>query len=49
MSTTTTDHPRRDGVDTAALRGLVEQSRRRSAVHDALTGPTAVVVDVVTG
>ncbi len=32
-----------------ALRGLVEQSRRRSAVYDALTGATPVVIDVVTG
>ena len=28
---------------------LVEQSRRRSAVYDALTNPTPVVIDVVTG
>ena len=31
------------------LRALVEQSRRRSAVYDALTQPTPVVIDVVTG
>jgi hypothetical protein len=28
---------------------LVEQSRKRSAVDDALTKPTPVVIDVVTG
>jgi len=31
------------------LRAIVEQSRRRSAVYDALTQPTPVVIDVVTG
>ena len=31
------------------LRGLVEQSRRRSAVYDVLTNPTPVVINVVTG
>jgi uncharacterized OsmC-like protein len=36
-------------ADEATLRGLVEQSRRRSAVYDALTNPTPVVIDVVTG
>jgi uncharacterized OsmC-like protein len=36
-------------ADDATLRGLVEQSRRRSAVYDALTNPTSVVIDVVTG
>jgi len=36
-------------ADEATLRGLVEQSRRRSAVYDALTNPTPVFVDVVTG
>jgi uncharacterized OsmC-like protein len=36
-------------ADDETLRGLVEQSRRRSAVYDALTNPTPVVVDVVTG
>jgi uncharacterized OsmC-like protein len=36
-------------ADDATLRGLVEQSRRRSAVYDALTRPTDVVIDVVTG
>jgi uncharacterized OsmC-like protein len=35
-------------ADEATLRGLVEQSRRRSAVYDALTNPTPVVVDVTT-
>jgi uncharacterized OsmC-like protein len=35
-------------ADDATLRGLVEQSRRRSAVYDVLTNPTPVVVDVVT-
>ena len=36
-------------ADEATLRGIVEQSRRRSAVYDALTNPTPVVVDVVAG
>ncbi len=36
-------------ADDETLRGIVEQSRRRSAVYDALTNPTSVVVDVVTG
>ena len=36
-------------ADEATLRGIVEQSRRRSAVYDALTQPTSVVIDVVTG
>jgi uncharacterized OsmC-like protein len=36
-------------ADDATLRALVEQSRRRSAVYDALTNPTPVVIDVVTG
>lgn len=36
-------------ADDATLRGLVERSRQRSAVYDALTAPTPVVVDVVTG
>ena len=36
-------------ADDETLRELVEQSRRRSAVYDALTNPTPVVVDVVTG
>jgi uncharacterized OsmC-like protein len=35
-------------ADAEALRGIVEQSRRRSAVYDALTQPTPVVIDVVT-
>jgi len=35
-------------ADDERLRGLVEQSRRRSAVYDALTNPTPVVIDVVT-
>ena len=35
-------------ADDETLRGLVEQSRRRSAVYDALTNPTPVVIDVVT-
>jgi uncharacterized OsmC-like protein len=34
-------------ADDETLRGLVEQSRRRSAVYDALTNPTPVVIDVV--
>lgn len=36
-------------ADESTLRGIVEQSRRRSAVYDALTNPTPVVVDVVVG
>jgi hypothetical protein len=36
-------------ADDATLRALVEQSRRRSAVYDALTNPTPVVIDVTTG
>src|SRR5215208_6413523 len=36
-------------ADDATLRSLVEQSRSRSAVYDALTNPTPVVIDVVTG
>jgi uncharacterized OsmC-like protein len=36
-------------ADDETLRGIVEQSRRRSAVYDALTQPTPVVIDVVTG
>jgi uncharacterized OsmC-like protein len=36
-------------ADDATLRGIVEQSRRRSAVYDALTQPTPVVIDIVTG
>ena len=36
-------------ADAETLRELVAQSRRRSAVYDALTNPTPVVVDVVTG
>jgi uncharacterized OsmC-like protein len=35
-------------ADDETLRGIVEQSRRRSAVYDALTNPTPVVIDVVT-
>jgi uncharacterized OsmC-like protein len=35
-------------ADDERLRGIVEQSRRRSAVYDALTNPTPVVIDVVT-
>ena len=34
-------------ADDETLRGLVEQSRRRSAVYDALTNPTPVAIDVV--
>jgi uncharacterized OsmC-like protein len=34
-------------ADEATLRGIVEQSRRRSAVYDALTNPTPVAIDVV--
>jgi uncharacterized OsmC-like protein len=36
-------------ADDATLRAIVEQSRRRSAVYDALTQPTPVVIEVVTG
>ena len=36
-------------ADAETLRGLVELSRQRSAVYDALSNPTPVVVDVVTG
>jgi uncharacterized OsmC-like protein len=36
-------------ADEETLRSIVEQSRRRSAVYDALTNPTPVVIDVVTG
>jgi len=36
-------------ADDATLREIVEQSRRRSAVYDALTNPTPVVIEVVTG
>ena len=39
-------------VDRSVMFGIgadVEQSRRRSAVYDALTNPTPVVIDVVTG
>ena len=36
-------------ADDQTLRDIVEQSRRRSAVYDALTNPTHVVVDVVAG
>ncbi len=36
-------------ADDATLREIVEQSRRRSAVYDALTNPTPVHVDVVVG
>jgi uncharacterized OsmC-like protein len=36
-------------ADDDTLRGIVEQSRRRSAVYDVLTQPTPVVIDVVTG
>ncbi len=35
-------------ADEETVRGLVEQSRKRSAVYDALTNPTPVVIDVVT-
>ena len=35
-------------ADDETLRGLVEQSRRRSAVYDALVNPTSVIIDVVT-
>ena len=36
-------------ADDETLRGLVEQSRRRSAVYDVLTQPTPVTIEVVTG
>ena len=36
-------------ADDATLRGIVEQSRRRSAVYDVLTQPTPVSIEVVTG
>jgi uncharacterized OsmC-like protein len=36
-------------ADDETLRGIVEQSRRRSAVYDVLANPTPVVIDVVTG
>jgi len=36
-------------ADDATLRAIVEQSRRRSAVYDALTQPTPVEIEVVTG
>ena len=36
-------------ADEATLRGIVEQSRRRSAVYDVLTNPTPVAIEVVTG
>jgi uncharacterized OsmC-like protein len=36
-------------ADEETLRGIVEQSRRRSAVYDVLTQPTPVVIDVVVG
>ncbi|HEX6514416.1 MAG TPA: OsmC family protein [Nocardioidaceae bacterium] len=36
-------------ADEETLRGIVEQSRKRSAVYDALTNPTPVSIDVVTG
>jgi uncharacterized OsmC-like protein len=36
-------------ADEQTLRGIVEQSRRRSAVYDVLANPTPVVIDVVTG
>ena len=36
-------------ADDATLRAIVEQSRRRSAVYDALTNPTPVQIEVVTG
>ena len=35
-------------ADDETLRAIVEQSRRRSAVYDALTNPTPVHVEVVT-
>ena len=36
-------------ADDATLREIVDQSRRRSAVYDALTNPTPVHIEVVTG
>ena len=36
-------------ADDETLREIVQQSRRRSAVYDALTHPTPVQIDVVTG
>lgn len=36
-------------ADDETLRGIIEQSRRRSAVYDALVNPTPVVIDIVTG
>ena len=36
-------------ADDETLRNIVEQSRRRSAVYDALTNPTPVVINVITG
>jgi uncharacterized OsmC-like protein len=36
-------------ADEETLRGIVEQSRRRSAVYDALTNPTPVSIEVTTG
>jgi uncharacterized OsmC-like protein len=36
-------------ADDETLRGLVEQSRRRSAVYDVIANPTPVSVEVVTG
>jgi uncharacterized OsmC-like protein len=36
-------------ADDATLRGIVEKSRRRSAVYDVLTQPTPVAIEVVTG
>ena len=36
-------------ADDETLRSIVEQSRRRSAVYDALTNPTPVHLEVVTG
>ena len=35
-------------ADDETLRGLVEQSKRRSAVYDALTNPTSVEINVIT-
>jgi uncharacterized OsmC-like protein len=35
-------------ADDETLRGLVEQSRKRSAVYDVLTTPTPIVINVVT-
>ena len=36
-------------ADDETLRKIVEQSRRRSAVYDALANPTPITVEVVTG